>query len=162
MKLKSLRRQYQMRNQVANICVYCPSRHKEKRKNAWPFSTATVTVPEPTVVSEQQSPYAFSTGLKAIKSISIKPPSLNQWYGSMVINFQSGESSPPLWFHDDESPSTILQRKAGQEETSERDNNNTVWGGDEIIKRLAGLVNVQKYVRIFLLGKFTVIFIHWA
>ncbi|KAI8579102.1 hypothetical protein K450DRAFT_199779 [Umbelopsis ramanniana AG] len=105
---------------------------------------ATVTVPEPTVISEQQSPYAFSTGLKAIKSISVKPPSLNQWYGSMVINFQSGESSPPLWFHDDESPSTILQRKAGQEETSERDNNSTVWGGDEIIKRLASLVNVQK------------------
>jgi hypothetical protein len=104
-----------------------------------------VTIPEPGSLPEQQSPYAFSTGLKAIKSISVKPPSLNQWYGSMVINFQSGESSPPLWFHDDESQSTILQKKAEQRKSSEQDSN-TVWGGDEIINWIARLVNVQRYV----------------
>ncbi|KAH8550144.1 putative GTPase activating protein [Umbelopsis sp. PMI_123] len=103
----------------------------------------TVTIPEPGSLPEQESPYAFSTGLKAIKSISVKPPSLNQWYGSMVINFQSGESSPPLWFHDDESQSTILQKKAEQRKSSEQDSN-TVWGGDEIINWIARLVNVQR------------------
>ncbi|GAB5585524.1 GTPase activating protein [Umbelopsis nana] len=107
----------------------------------------TVTVPTPTPVStteQQHSSYAFSTSLKAIKSILVRPPTLNQWYGNMVINFQSGESSPPLWFHDDESSSTILQQKTQGGVSSERKNSSTIWGGDEIVNWIARLVNVQK------------------
>lgn len=103
-----------------------------------------VTVPAPATTSDKRSSYAFSTSLKAIKSILVRPPTLNQWYGSMVINFQSGESSPPLWFHDDESQSTMLQRKSQGGLSSERDNSSTTWGGDEIMNWIGRLVNVQK------------------
>jgi hypothetical protein len=109
------------------------------------YPLVTVNVPAPTSAAshERQDSYAFSAPLKSIKSILVHPPTLNQWYGTLIINFQSGESSPPLWFHDDESQSTVLQRKT-QGGLSEPGNTNTIWGGDEIIKWLAHLVIVER------------------
>ncbi|CAO3616877.1 unnamed protein product [Cunninghamella blakesleeana] len=104
------------------------------------------TVLIPSSGCEASSLYAFSTPIDQIHSIAVHPPSFTKWYGSIVFNFKDGHSSSPLWFHDDESNSTVLQKKTqgGKFFNNKNQNNQTVrWGGDEFMERLSTILSIE-------------------
>ncbi|KAG2218741.1 hypothetical protein INT45_003059, partial [Circinella minor] len=112
--------------------------------------TSTIMLSSIIDLPDQHSLYALSIPLKDVRSILVHPPSFTKWYGSLVINFQDGSSSAPLWFHDDESRSTVLQKntqggKFSEGETSNHGKNQQVrWGGDEFMYRLSQLTYIQQ------------------
>ncbi|KAI9504030.1 rab-GTPase-TBC domain-containing protein [Coemansia spiralis] len=79
------------------------------------------------------SNYAFCKPVGDIASMLIHPPSLTQWYGSMILNLADGSSLAPMWFHDDESASTMLGMTRH-------------WGGDELLVWLAHIVSIERSV----------------
>ena len=99
---------------------------------------------------DKRSLYAISTNVNNIRSLVVHPPSVTKWYGSVVINFLDGSSSAPLWFHDDESRSTVLQKnnQGGKfSESSEKSGsrvNQLRWGGDEFMFRLSQLIRIEQ------------------
>ncbi|CAO3589540.1 unnamed protein product [Absidia cylindrospora] len=106
---------------------------------------------------EDSSLYAMSTSIQDIHSMNVRPPSFTKWYGSIVFNFKDGHSSTPFWFHDDESSSTVLQKKTqGGKWCSDEQKQQTRWGGDEFMERLCALVSIQrseKDVTLYHIGK---------
>ncbi|KAI8981649.1 rab-GTPase-TBC domain-containing protein [Mycotypha africana] len=111
------------------------------RTNNLPIYIASVMV---SLESEGCKLYAISTPVDAIHSFLIKPPSFSKWYGNITINFKDGHSSAPLWFHDDESKSTTLQKNTqGGKFTSDSDTQ-TRWGGDEFLARLGQLIHITR------------------
>ncbi|KAM0746884.1 RabGAP/TBC [Meredithblackwellia eburnea MCA 4105] len=69
------------------------------------------------------SDHAFSIPIPSLYSLIIQPPTLSSWFGSVTFNLFTPPSStstststgtdkvlPPLYFHDEESRSTILDR----------------------------------------------------
>ncbi|KAJ1875847.1 GTPase activating protein [Coemansia sp. RSA 990] len=52
--------------------------------------------------------YAFCKPVGDIASLVIHKPSLTHWYGTLIINLADGSSLAPMWFHDDESASSLL------------------------------------------------------
>ncbi|KAI7872174.1 rab-GTPase-TBC domain-containing protein [Spinellus fusiger] len=84
--------------------------------------------------AEDHSLYAMTCPIENIHSLVIHPPSLTQWYGSLVINFKEGHSSPPLWFHEDEK--NKLASKQAEDHTQ------VCWGGDEFVDHLERLTRV--------------------
>lgn len=50
----------------------------------------------------------FSQSLGSIHSVQVVPPTVSNWHGSLVITLVGGQLLPPLYFHDDESSSTLL------------------------------------------------------
>jgi len=105
-------------------------------------STVLIPPPEP---DPPHKKYATSTPLADIYSIIVNPPTLSQWYGSMAINLVGGITLPTLWFHDDESRSTRLQ-KSSYSDTSEDAGEEKVvtWGGDEVIGRIGKLTTILR------------------
>ncbi|KAL0085745.1 putative GTPase activating protein [Phycomyces blakesleeanus] len=105
-------------------------------------------IPSIGYVPEEYALYAISSPLQEIHSLLIRPPSLTKWYGSVILNFKDGHSSAPLWFHDDESKSTMLQKKTQGGKFADDDNQNTSpqirWGGDEFVDRLSQLTSVVR------------------
>ncbi|KAI9309272.1 rab-GTPase-TBC domain-containing protein [Cunninghamella echinulata] len=104
------------------------------------------TVLIPSSGCETSSLYAFSTPITQIHSLVIHPPSFTKWYGSIVINFKDGHSSSPLWFHDDESNSTILQKntQGGKFfQNNNSDHQKIRWGGDEFMERLSTILSIE-------------------
>ncbi|KAI7892033.1 GTPase activating protein [Mucor mucedo] len=95
-------------------------------------------------VPEEHTLYAISVALDTLHSLVIKPPSFSKWYGSLILNFKSGQSSGPYWFHDDESKSTMLQKKTQGGKFTANDDGQVRWGGDEFVERLGQLVKVIK------------------
>lgn len=102
---------------------------------------ASIMIPSP---NEEQSLYAMSVPIDTIHSLLIKAPCFSKWYGSIVFNFKSGQSSGPFWFHDDESKSTMLQKNTQGGRFTDTDHGQVRWGGDEFIERLGQLVKVTK------------------
>ncbi|KAK0383450.1 hypothetical protein NLU13_9361 [Sarocladium strictum] len=104
--------------------------------------------PPPTVTSNVSSVggYAFAVPVSAIYSLIVRPPSLGWWYGSVIINSRAGENFPPLFFHDNECQSTILQKKKMMRDTFDPfgDNGQMFWGGDEVVRWLRRYVNVER------------------
>ncbi|CAO3618918.1 unnamed protein product [Cunninghamella echinulata] len=104
------------------------------------------TVLIPSSGCETSSLYAFSTPMTQIHSLVIHPPSFTKWYGSIIINFKDGHSSSPLWFHDDESNSTVLQKKTqGGKffQNNNGDHQKIRWGGDEFMERLSTILSIE-------------------
>lgn len=64
----------------------------------------------PALPSPSSSSHVFSIPLRTIYSLVIQPPTLSSWFGSVTFNLYGGETLPPLWFHDEESRSTVLDR----------------------------------------------------
>ncbi|GAA5864179.1 hypothetical protein JCM8547_001281 [Rhodosporidiobolus lusitaniae] len=60
--------------------------------------------------SSSSRQHAFSHPLTSIYSIQIVPPTLTSWIGSVTISLFGGATLPPLFFHDDESHSTLLDQ----------------------------------------------------
>ncbi|KAI5474625.1 GTPase activating protein [Pseudohyphozyma bogoriensis] len=66
--------------------------------------TTLVTLPPPS------SSHAFSIPLASLYSLVIQPPTLTSWHGSLTFTQYAQPSLPPLYFHDEESRSTLLDR----------------------------------------------------
>ncbi|KAJ2725245.1 GTPase activating protein [Coemansia sp. Benny D115] len=77
------------------------------------------------------SSYAFCKPVGEIRSLLIHPPSLTQWYGSVIVNLVDGTSLAPMWFHDEESASSMLGMTRH-------------WGGDELLIWLAQAVSIGR------------------
>jgi len=109
----------------------------------------TTLVPRPPVVTTHSSSlgtYAFAVPVSDIFSILVRPPSTGWWFGSIVVNSKSGDSFPPLFFHDSECQSTIAQRKKLQREnfSIEGSGGGIFWGGDQVIQWLKSYVTVER------------------
>ncbi|KAI9673260.1 MAG: GTPase activating protein [Trizodia sp. TS-e1964] len=106
-------------------------------------------VPPPPSVTTHSSAigtYAFAVPVSNIYSLLVKPPSIGWWYGSLVINSRGGDSFPPLFFHDDECQSTILQKKKRARESFDPfgEHGGLFWGGDEVLRWLKKYVTVNR------------------
>ncbi|KAI5949328.1 GYP7 [Candida jiufengensis] len=93
------------------------------------------------------SSYSFTTTLSYIYSIQFRNPSHGYWYGSIIINTQDGEKLPIMFFHDDESSSTLKNQKLQNQQFDpfgDDNNGEMYWGAIDFLKILKTLVNVQK------------------
>ena len=90
--------------------------------------------------------YSFAVPVSQIYSLTVRPPSIGWWFGSVIINSRSGDSFPALFFHDSECESTILQKKKRVKESfNPFDNDGTLfWGGDEVLRWLKLHVEVER------------------
>ncbi|ODV92860.1 hypothetical protein CANCADRAFT_94517 [Tortispora caseinolytica NRRL Y-17796] len=95
--------------------------------------------------------YAFSIPLTDVYSVSVRPPSVGLWYGSIIIHSKREEDTyPALFFHDSESKSTMLIKRAKSQafEPFAQDSSDTVthsfWGGDQFLKELGKYATIQK------------------
>ncbi|ETS64775.1 hypothetical protein PaG_00734 [Moesziomyces aphidis] len=116
--------------------------------------------------------YAFSLPLTSIYSFTVKTPTISSWYGTLTISQLGGIAMPTLYFHDDESKSTVLSmHKAKQSASadaaaaarlsaapasssfstasSHRSSPRPVspsptWGGDELVQQLRKYANVHR------------------
>ncbi|KAF4120775.1 TBC1 domain family member 15 [Geosmithia morbida] len=103
--------------------------------------------PPPTVTSVHSAGgYAFAVPVSAIYSLQVRPPNLGWWYGSIIINSRAGDSFPPLFFHDNECQSTILQKKKLARDTFDPfgEGGHMFWGGDEVVKWLKRYVQMER------------------
>ncbi|KAI9841934.1 MAG: GTPase activating protein [Thelocarpon superellum] len=107
-------------------------------------------VPRPPVITAHSSAvgsYAFAVPLSQVFSLLVRPPSIGWWYGSVVINTRTGDSFPPLFFHDDECHSTILQRKKHLRESFDPfggQEGGMYWGGDEVLRWMRRYITVER------------------
>lgn len=64
----------------------------------------------------------------------------------MIINSRAGENFPPLFFHDNECQSTILQKKKMMRDTFDPfgENGQMFWGGDEVVRWLRRYIQVER------------------
>ncbi|KAL2128798.1 hypothetical protein VTI74DRAFT_8618 [Chaetomium olivicolor] len=107
--------------------------------------------PPPTVTSHPGSAvghYAFAVPVSAVFSLVIRPPSVGWWYGSVIINSRAGDSFPPLFFHDNECQSTILQKRRRARDRFDPfgEGGEMFWGGDEVLRWLRRYVVVERSV----------------
>ncbi|PHH52732.1 GTPase-activating protein GYP7 [Ceratocystis fimbriata CBS 114723] len=113
-----------------------------------PWNKPSLVPPPPTVTENHnlQGHHAFAVPLSSIYSLTVRPPSLGWWYGSIIINSRSGDSFPALFFHDNECQSTIQQKKRRTKETFEvfGANGQMFWGGDEVLRWLKMYVRVER------------------
>ncbi|KAL2146520.1 hypothetical protein VTI28DRAFT_3701 [Corynascus sepedonium] len=106
--------------------------------------------PPPTVTTHPQTAgighYAFAVPLSAVYSLLVRPPSVGWWYGSVIINSRAGDSFPPLFFHDNECQSTILQKRRRARDAFDPfgEGGEMFWGGDEILRWLKPYVTVER------------------
>lgn len=106
--------------------------------------------PPPTVTSHPASVgvghYAFAVPLSAIYSLLIRPPSVGWWYGSVIINSRAGDSFPPLFFHDNECQSTLLQKRRRARDSFDPfgETGEMFWGGDEVLRWVKRYVTVER------------------
>ncbi|KAK4104912.1 RabGAP/TBC [Parathielavia hyrcaniae] len=108
--------------------------------------------PPPTVTSHTPGSaighYAFAVPVSAVYSLLIRPPSVGWWYGSVIINSRAGDSFPPLFFHDNECQSTMLQkrRRARDKFDPFGEAGEMFWGGDEVLRWLKRYVTIERSV----------------
>lgn len=104
--------------------------------------------PPPTSTSHTGSVghYAFAIPLTAVYSLTVRPPSLGWWFGSVIINSRAGDSFPALFFHDSECQSTILQKKRHTRENFDPfgANGEMFWGGDEVLRWLRRYITIER------------------
>ena len=105
--------------------------------------------------------HAWSIPLSSIYSVLVTPPTLANWYGSIQINLceaflQSSSNEQghvrnlptlPLFFHDDESPSTMLmmdRRSQALRSGAAAGTLPSSWGGEDLVLALKRYCNVVK------------------
>lgn len=84
--------------------------------------------------------------MSSIYSLTVRPPNIGWWFGSIIINSKAGDSFPALFFHDGECQSTILQKKKKTKESFDPfgANGEMFWGGDEVIRWLRRYVDMER------------------
>lgn len=107
--------------------------------------------PPPTVTTRPGSAaghYAFAVPVSAIFSLLVRPPSVGWWYGSVIVNSRAGDSFPPLFFHDDECQSTMLQKRRRARDRFDPfgEGGEMFWGGDEVLRWLKRYVVVERSI----------------
>ncbi|KAG7194948.1 GTPase activating protein [Scheffersomyces spartinae] len=89
--------------------------------------------------------YSFSIPLSFVFSIQVRKPSSGFWHGSLVINTKDGEKLPILFFHDNESASTLKEQKIRNQRFDPFNSSGDLyWGGDDFIKVLLKFIRVVK------------------
>lgn len=90
--------------------------------------------------------YSFAIPVSAIFSLTVRPPNLGWWFGSMIVNSRDGDSFPALFFHDNECQSTILQKKKLARDTFDPfgESGQMFWGGDEVLRWLRRYVKIER------------------
>lgn len=109
----------------------------------------TYLVPPPPTTTTHSSAvgtYAFAVPGSEIYSLTVRPPSIGWWFGSVIFNTRAGDSFPALFFHDSECQSTILQKKRRARDNFDpfSDDGGMFWGGDEVLRWLKRYVNVER------------------
>ena len=109
--------------------------------------------PPPTVTAHPGSAsavghYAFAVPVSAVYSLLVRPPSVGWWYGSVILNCRAGDAFPPLFFHDNECQSTILQKRKRARDRFDPfgEGGEMFWGGDEVLRWLRRYVVVERSV----------------
>jgi len=109
--------------------------------------------PPPTVTAHPASAsavghYAFAVPVSAVYSLLVRPPSVGWWYGSVILNCRAGDAFPPLFFHDNECQSTILQKRKRARDRFDPfgEGGEMFWGGDEVLRWLRRYVVVERSV----------------
>lgn len=107
--------------------------------------------PPPTVTTHPGTGvghYAFAVPVSAVYSLLVRPPSVGWWYGSVIVNSRAGDSFPPLFFHDNECQSTILQKRRRARDRFDPfgEDGEMFWGGDEVLRWLKRYVVVERSV----------------
>lgn len=99
-----------------------------------------------TAGSSSMGNYAFAVPISQIYSMLIRPPNLGWWWGSLVINSRSGDSFPPLFFHDEECASTLAQSKRQAKKNFDPfgEEGQLFWGGDEVLRWLRRYVTIER------------------
>ncbi|ODV78328.1 RabGAP/TBC [Suhomyces tanzawaensis NRRL Y-17324] len=91
------------------------------------------------------SGYSFSTNLSFIYSIQVRKPSSGFWFGSVVINTKDGEKLPIVFFHDNESPSTLKNQKVlNQRMDPFGEDGEVYWGGRDFMGALQKFINTER------------------
>ncbi len=93
------------------------------------------------------SSYAFSIPIADIYSLQIRVPTVGLWCGSIVIHPRTSEVLPVLFFHDEESPSTLAERKIRNQKFEIFSTNSPTslfWGGDQLMDEMSKYVVVVK------------------
>lgn len=89
--------------------------------------------------------FCFSVPISFVYSIQIRKPSVGWWFGSIILNTQDGKKLPIVFFHDDESPSTLKnQQVRNQRFDPFGDNGQIYWGGQDFMNALEKFADVQK------------------
>ncbi|KAF3993684.1 hypothetical protein FT663_01097 [Candidozyma haemuli var. vulneris] len=89
--------------------------------------------------------YCFSLPLQLVYMIQVRLPSLGWWYGSVILHTKTGEKMPAVFFHDDESPSTLERQKLMNKSFDPfGEDGQMFWGGQDLIKNLRRYINVEK------------------
>lgn len=89
--------------------------------------------------------YSFSVPLSYVFSIQVRKPSAGFWHGSLVINTKDGEKLPILFFHDNESPSTLKEQKVRNQRFDPFSSSGDLfWGGDDFMRILLKYIRVVK------------------
>ena len=91
------------------------------------------------------SGYSFSIPISFIYSVQVRTPTAGWWHGSVVINSRDGEKLPIVFFHDNESPSTIRNQKAKNQTFDPfGENGEMYWGGIDFMNALKAYAVVEK------------------
>lgn len=87
--------------------------------------------------------FSFSMPLSMIYSIQFRRPSIGWWYGSIITYLASGEKLPIVFFHDDESSSTLKNQKARNQLFNPFDEGGDIyWGGKDFLEALSCFADV--------------------
>lgn len=91
--------------------------------------------------------FAFNVTLLNVYLIQSRTPNLGWWWGSVIINLRSGEPLPVLFFHDDESPSTLkhqLKKSKDFDPFSHNNPSELFYGGDQFFDTLRKYCVVER------------------
>lgn len=89
--------------------------------------------------------YSFLIAISFAYSIQVRKPSTGFWFGSIIINTKDGEKLPILFFHDNESASTLGNQKARNQRFDPfGDQGELYWGGVDFIQALQKFINIEK------------------
>lgn len=107
-----------------------------------PFVPLPLVVDHPSLVRQD----GFAVPIKSIYSLFTRLPSPGWWFGSLIINSQSGDPFPALFFHDSECESTILQKKKYARENFDIFglSGAMFWGGDQVLTWLGRHITVRR------------------
>ncbi|GAA5860872.1 hypothetical protein JCM1840_001992 [Sporobolomyces johnsonii] len=95
---------------------------------------------------------AFSYPLTSLYSLQVHPPTLTSWVGTVTISLFGGLTLPTLYFHDDESKSTVLDQDrralalgaSGGRSHGRQGSLAPSWGGEALLAQMRQHVRLVK------------------